>query len=146
MTFKNEKQLKDFLLKKCKTALAVTQEKAYQIIDMHVQRFYADYDPEMYQRTYQLMHSLVKSDIRSTGNGYEADVYFDLGSIGYDTGRKPSGEQVMDAAAYGGHGASGLKVVYGSGANTWVSPKDVLDLEAINILVQELRIAGIPIK
>ena len=145
MTFKNEKQLKEFLLKKCKVALAVTQEKAYKIIDMHVQRFYADYSPEDYQRTYQLMRSLVKSDIRSTGSGYEAEVYFDLDYI-YNTGSKPSGEQVMDAAATGGHGASGMRIIYSGGANTWVSPKDVLDLEAINILVQELRIAGIPIK
>lgn len=146
MTFKNEKQLKDFLLKKCKTALAVTQEKAYKIIDMHVQRFYADYSPEDYQRTYQLMRSLVKSNIRSTGSGYEAEVYFDLGSIEYNTGSHPSGEQVMSVAAIGGHGADGLRVVYFGGADAWHTPLAVLDLEAINILVQELRIAGIPIK
>ena len=145
MTFKNEKQLKEFLLKKCKTALAVTQEKAYQIIDMHVQNFYKDYTPEEYHRTRQLMRSLVKSNIRSTGSGYEAEVYFDL-NYAYSTGSEPSGEQVMDAAATGGHGASGMRVIYSGGANTWVSPKAVLDLEAINILVQELRIAGIPIK
>jgi hypothetical protein len=146
MTFKSEAQLKSFLLKKCKTALINAQEKVYKIIDLHVQRFYADYAPEMYERTYQLMHSLVKSDIRSTGNGYEVEVYFDLGSIGYSTGLQPSGEQVMGAAAYGGHGAAGLKVVYGGGANIWVTPKDILDAEAVSILAQELMAAGIPIK
>lgn len=146
MTFKNEKQLKNFLLKKCQVALAKTQEKVYKIIDLHIQKFYADYDPETYQRTYQLMHSLVKGNIHSTGSGYEAEVYFDLSSIGYDTGRQPSGEQVMGAAAYGGHGAAGLKVVYGGGADIWFTPKDILDAEAIGILVQELRAAGIPIK
>lgn len=148
MTFKNEKQLKDFLLKKCKTALAVTQEKAYKIIDMHVQRFYADYSPEDYQRTYQLMRSLVKSNIRSTGSGYEAEVYFDRGYLdhAYNTGSHPSGRDVMDVAAIGGHGANGLKVIYFGGADAWHTPLAVLDLEAINILVQELRIAGIPIK
>ena len=146
MTFKNEKQLKEFLLKKCKTALAVTQEKAYKIIDMHMQRFYADYDPERYQRTYQLMRSLVKSDIYPKGNGYEAKVYFDLDSISYNTGSEPSGRDVMDVAAIGGHGANGLKVIYFGGADAWYTPLQVLDLEAINILVQELRIAGIPIK
>lgn len=146
MVFKNEKQLKEFLFKKCQVALAKTQEKVYKIIDLHVQRFYADYDPEMYQRTYQLMHSLVKSNIHSTGNGYEAEVYFDLGSIGYDTGRQPSGEQVMGAAAFGGHGAAGLKIVYGGGADIWYTPKEILDIEAVKILAQELRAAGIPIR
>lgn len=146
MVFENEEQLKSFLLKKCKSALTKTQEKAYKIIDLHIQRFYADYDPVMYDRTYQLMHSLVKSDIRSTGSGYKAEVYFDLGSIGYDTGKRPSGEQVMSAAAYGGHGATRLRVVYGGGADIWNTPKEILDAEAIGILTQELIAAGIPIK
>lgn len=146
MVFKNEAQLKSFLLNKCQNALIKTQEKVYKIIDLHIQRFYADYDPSMYDRTYQLMHSLVKSNIIPTGNGYEAEVYFDLSSIGYETGRQPSGEQVMGAAAFGGHGASGLKVVYGNGADIWNTPLEILDAEAINILVQELIAAGIPIK
>lgn len=146
MVFKNEAQLKSFLLAKCQNALLKAQEKVYKIIDIYVQRFYADYDPVMYERTYQLLHSLVKSEIISTGNGYEARVYFDAGSIGYDTGRQPSGEQVISAASYGGHGATGLKVVYGDGADIWYTPKEILDSEAIKILVEELRAAGIPIK
>lgn len=146
MVFKNEKQLRDFLLKKCQIALESAQEKVYKIIDLHIQKFYADYDPVMYDRTYQLMHSLVKGDISPTANGYKAEVYFDLGSIGYNTGRQPSGEQVMGAAAYGGHGATGLKVVYGGGADIWYTPLEILDAKAIEILVQELRAAGIPIR
>lgn len=146
MVFKNEKQLKRFILSKCQSAIIKAQEKVYRIIDLHIRRFYDDYDPVMYERTYQLMNSLVKSNIRSTGDGYEAEVYFDLSSIGYDTGRQPSGEQVMGAAAYGGHGATELKVVYGGGADIWHTPKDILDMEAIGILVQELNAAGIPIK
>lgn len=145
MVFNNEKQLKDFLLKKCQIALKNAQEKAYKIIDLYMQRFYADYSPEMYERTYQFMRSLVKSDIRMNGNEIIAEVYFDLG-YKYDTGKKPSGEQVMRAAAYGGHGASGLKVVYGGGADVWFTPLEILDSKAIEILVQELKAAGIPIR
>ena len=146
MVFKNEAQLKNFLLGKCKSALIKAQEQVYNIIDIYIQRFYADYDPIMYERTYQLLRSLVKSDIRSTGNGYEAHVYFDFNSLNYLTGSSPSGKQVMDAAAYGGHGASGLKVVYGSGADIWFAPKEILDSEAIEILKNMLIAEGIPIK
>lgn len=146
MVFKNETELKNFLMAKCKSAMVKTQEKVYRIIDLHVQKFYGDYDPVMYDRTYQLMRSLVKSDIRFIGNGYEAEVYFDLGSIGYTTGAKPSGEQVVSAAAYGGHGASGLKIVYSGGANIWQDPKDILDVTAIEMLVQALISEGIPIR
>lgn len=146
MVFKSEKQLKDFILAKCKNALLKSQEKVYKIIDLYLQRFYADYDPVWYERTYQLLHSLVKSDIRSTGSGYEAYVYFDFNSLGYTTGSQPSGKQVMDAAAYGGHGAQGLKVVYAGGGDIWFTPKQILDVEAIEILKNMLIAEGIPIK
>lgn len=146
MTFKNEAQLKAFLLAKCKNALMKTQAKVYEIIDEFVAEYYADYDPVMYQRTYQLYHSLVKSEIVSTTNGYETQVYFDFNNLDYDTGAWPSGKQVMDAAAYGGHGAEGLRVVYGSGVNIWHTPKNILDAQAINILKNMLISEGIPIK
>ena len=145
MVFKNEAQLKSFLLGKCRNAITNAQEKVYRIIDLYLQRYYADYDPVWYDRTYQLLHSLVKSDIRKEGNKVVATVYFDLDYI-YNTGRNPSGEQVMNAAAYGGHGAQGLKVVYGSGEDTWYTPLEILDAEAINILRDMLIAEGIPIK
>lgn len=145
MVFKNESQLKSFLLGKCRNAITNAQEKVYRIIDLYLQRYYADYDPVWYDRTYQLLHSLVKSDIRKEGSKVVATVYFDLDYI-YNTGRNPSGEQVMNAAAYGGHGAQGLKVVYGSGEDTWYTPLEILDAEAINILRDMLIAEGIPIK
>lgn len=124
-----------------------SQEKIYQILDMFVKEFYADYDPVMYERTYQLYRSLVKTDVYLIGNGYEAEVYFDLSSLNYITGAKPSGEQVMSAAAYGGHGADGLRVVYGnSGADIWNNVIPVLSTEAIEILKEELIAQGVPIK
>lgn len=145
MVFKNEAQLKSFLLGKCRNAITNAQEKVYRIIDLYLQRYYADYDPVWYDRTYQLLHSLVKSDIRKEGSKVVATVYFDLDYI-YNTGRNPSGEQVMNVAAYGGHGAQGLKVVYGSGEDTWYTPLEILDAEAINILRDMLIAEGIPIK
>lgn len=145
MIFKNEAQLKSFLLKKCQNALIKAQEKVYKILDLYMQRFYADYDPVLYERTYQLMKSLVKSDIKINGNEIKAEVYFDLGYI-YESGANPSGESVMSQAAYGGHGASGLKVVYGGGEDVWFTPLEILDAEAIGILKNMLISEGIPIK
>lgn len=146
MVFKNEAELKAFLLKKCKNALVKSQEQVYQIIDRFVKEFYAEFSPEMYERTYQLYRSLVKSDIVSTGNGYEAQVYFDLSSLDYVTGSKPSGEQVMQAAEWGRHGAMGLAVADFKGTSIWHEPKAILDAEAINILKKMLISEGIPIK
>lgn len=146
MVFKNEKQLRDFLLKKCSNALLKSQEQVYQIIDRFVKEFYAEFSPEMYERTYQLYRSLVKSEIVSTGSGYEAQVYFDLSSLDYVTGSKPSGEQVMGAAEWGRHGAMGLAVADFKGTSVWQEPLAILNAEAINILKKMLISEGIPIK
>lgn len=147
MVFKNESQLKSFLLGKCRNAITNAQEKVYRIIDDFVKRFYADYDPVIYQRTNQLLHSLVKSNIRQDGSKFVATVYFDIGGLDYVTGKQPSGEQVMEAAAEGLHGASGLRVAPGNtGVNIWNNPLQILDAEAINILRDMLIAEGIPIK
>lgn len=145
MIFKSTKELESYLLPKCKNALMKSQEQVYQIIDRFVKEFYADYSPELYERTYQLYCSLVKSEIISTGSGYEAHVYFDPDSLDYVTGAKPSGEQVVSAAAHGGHGATGLRVVPRA-VGIWDDPMQILSTEAINILKKMLISEGIPIK
>ena len=146
MVFKNEQQLKSFLLAKCKNALIKSQEQVYQIIDRFVKEFYVEFTPELYERTYQLYRSLVKSDIVQDGNGYKAEVYFDLSSLDYVTGARPSGEQVMQAAEYGRHGAMGLAFANFKGTLIWYEPKEILNAEAINILVRMLKSEGIHIK
>ena len=145
MIFKNEKELENFLLAKCRDALFKAQEEVYNIIKKFLDQFYADYDPIMYQRTNQFLNSLVKSRVVPDGKGYSAEVYFDLDYI-YRTGSYPTGEQVMQAAKYGGHGAEGLRVMSGkSGVDVWNSPLQILDTEAIKILVDMLKAEGIPI-
>ena len=106
MVFNNEKQLEKFLLKKCRLALIKAQEKVFRIIKDFLRQYYMDYDPASYERTYQLLQSLVQSRIVSDGKGYRAEVYFDLDSLSY-AGGNPSGEQVMEAASQGLHGAIG---------------------------------------
>ena len=154
MKFKSEAELKKFLLPKCKSALIKSQEQVYQIIDRFIKEFYAEYTPEMYHRTYQLYRSLVKSDIVPNGKGYEARVYFDLSGLDYVSGERPSGEQVMEAAKQGWHGAVGdipnsdgmrYKYVVG-GTGIWNEPKEILNAEAINILKKMLISEGVPIK
>lgn len=154
MVFKNEKQLKDFLLAKCKNAVVQAENKIYAIIKRFLVEFYRDYEPSIYERTNQLLHSLVKSNIRQARNGYEAEVYFDLDGLSY-AGGNPSGEQVMEAASQGYHGAIGdmpyrdgkFMYVHGEfGVDVWDTPKQIMDAEAISILERMLRAEGIPIK
>ena len=164
MVFKNEKQLEAFLLKKCQSALLKAQDRVYGIIRKFLDQFYADYDPHEggkfgYDRTYQLLNSLVKQRIIPDGKGYKAEIYFDLDSLHYSKyawqkGKAPSGEQVFEAAKQGLHGAigdagGGYQFQYVSGAtgvNIWNDPIRELDAKAINILVDMLRAEGVPIK
>ena len=156
MTFKNEKELEKFLLKKCRLALLKSQDKVYSIIKNFLYKYYNDYDPEWYNRTYQLLQSLVQSRIISDGKGYKAEIYFDLDSLSY-AGGNPSGQQVMKAASQGFHGAMGKipNSKYGShfqyfegdtGVSVWDDPVQKLDAEAIEILKNMLISEGIPIK
>lgn len=149
MVFKNEEQLKAFLLSKFQVAITQTQNKIYAIIKKALVEFYQDYDPVLYERTNQLLHSLVKSDVRHVGNGYRAEVYFDLSSINYVTGNEPSGKQVMAAASQGLHGAIGNNLLYrpgNTGADVWNTPIQEIDARAIDMIVRELKAQGIPIK
>lgn len=155
MVFKNQKELESFLMKQSRQALLKAQEEVYKIIKRFLYQFYGEYRPDVYQRTFQLLESLVQTQIVSDGKGYKAEVYFDLSSLNYDTGWHPTGEQVMDAAKQGYHGAIGdipnsdkqFKYVdIGGGTRVWDDPKKVLDARAIDILVDMLRAEGIPVK
>ena len=153
MTFKNQKQLEHFLMQKSRQALLKAQDKIYSIIKQFVRQFYNEYDPVLYDRTYQLLESLVQSRIVSDGKGYKAEIYFDIDGLRYTTGAKPSGEQVMEAAKQGAHGAMGqangvdLKYIdSGAGTGVWDDPIMYLNAEAINILADMLRAEGIPVK
>ena len=145
MVFDSIKAIEKDIMKKSRLAIMKAQDEVYVIIKKFVYQYYSSYDPVMYERTYQLLASLVQTRIVSTGNGYTAEVYFDYDSLKYNTGAKPSGLQVMDAAAYGGHGAEGLRVIDGS-VGIWNDPKQVLDAQAMQILKKNLIEAGIPIK
>ena len=151
------------MLKKCQSALEKTQEKVYKILDKFLNDFYNDYDPSSYvdwdgtvklkrlyyQRTYQLLHSLVKSRVVASGNGYKAEVYFDYDSLGYLDGNQPSGLQVMEAAAQGLHGAIGAEFQYvngKTGVGIWNDPVKILDKKAIEMLKNMLIAEGVPIR
>ena len=145
MVFKNEKELEAFLMKKCQSAVAKAENKVYAIIKRFLVGFYQEYDPVVYERTNQFLHSLVKSGVKKSRNGYEAEVYFDLNYM-YETASKPYAEQVMQAAEWGRHGAMGLAVADFKGVSVWQEPLKILDASAIKMLKDMLIAEGIPIK
>ena len=159
MVFKNEKELKRFLLKKSRLALLKAQDKVFEVVKKWIGLYYKDYTPELYDRTAQLFGSLIESRIIQDGNGYKAEVYFDLDKLSYakfawQDGNAPTGEQVFEAATQGLHGAigdagGGYKFRYVSGnegISIWYDPIRELDATAIDTLKRMLISEGIPIK
>lgn len=160
MVFKNEKQLKEFLLAKCKNAIVQAEEKVHRIIDNCLKQFYSEFEPDEYIRTKQLLHSLVKSDVKSDGrNGYVAEVYFDVDGLSYkngfieiqstaETGRmgyaawdKDTILDVVMTGSYSGLPHGGYK----GGTAIWTESLKRLG-DIWSLLEQELKAQGIPIK
>ena len=149
MVFKNTEDLKNYILMRSQGAIVKAQEQIYAIINRFLKEYYAEFSPSLYERTYQLFQSLVKTDIVSTGNGWIAEVYFDLDALDYSIKRLHgvnvpnkgwSEEKTLGAAMHGSHGG------YTSGTAVWDESLNVLNAEAINILKRMLISEGIPIK
>ena len=139
MVFKNEKQLENFLLAKCKNAVISVETKVHQIIDSCLKQFYSEFDPDQYIRTEQLLHSLVKSGVKSTNNGFEAEVYFDASMLNYTTGSW-SGETVLNVAMKSDvpHGG------YVGGTAVWTASRELLG-DIFKLLEQALKEQGVPV-
>ena len=147
--FKSEKELEKFLLEKCRVAIAQTEEKIYKIIDGALKQYYSEFTPDEYIRTYKLLHSLVKSNVKRAGKGYEAEIYFDESQLKYQAGviETQSGtgyatwgaDEVLDTAMNGSHGG------YIDGTAIWGTGLSVIG-NIYTLIKKELIAQGITIK
>ena len=162
MKFKNETQLKNFLMQKCRAAVAGTEQKVHNIIDKCLRQFYEQFEPEEYIRTEQLLHSLVKSKVEPNGkNGYKARVYFDATLLNYDngyvaiqsteiTGRMGYAawdtDTILDVVMTGSY--SGLPHGgYANGTAIWSKSEAMIQTlgGVLEMLERELKMIGVPI-
>lgn len=158
MIFKNEAQLKSFLLAKCHNAIIQAEEKVYSVIDSFLQKFYS-WEPEEYIRTKQLLHSLVRTGVKQVGDGFIAEIYFDASRLSYEQGLTPL-KHTAEHGKYGWATWDGQKVLdvamtdnlphgrYAGADNNepiWTSSMNELG-NIWSLLEQELKAQGIPIK
>lgn len=154
-TFSSAEALKKEILKRSKVAVEIAEKKAHQIIHQFLRQYYGEFAPEEYIRIYKLLSSLVKTEVRSTGNGWEAEVYFDASRLNYENGVMPlqhtpehgmygwatwGAEEVLDTAMHGSHGG------YIGGTAIWDQSMAVLNSSMITILKNSLIKAGVPVK
>ena len=154
MTFKNEAQLKKFLIEKCIKAVGNTERKVYTEFSGNLNQFYSEFKPEEYIRTGALYNSLEATGAKSSGNSVSAEVYFNVPS--YNQGLMPlqhtpehgmygwatwSGETVLEVAMESGVPHGGYK----EGTAIWTeSMAEFGGKEGIrNLLKQELKKQGL---
>lgn len=76
-------EVEKYVMEQAKDALWWMQWEVYEIIQKFLNKYYSEFQPEFYERTYQLLQSLVRTDLKKYGNGYIAEVYFDLTQLDY---------------------------------------------------------------
>ena len=161
MDFTSAEQLKKYLLSHGEIAIKASQEKVFQIIERHLKQFYDEFDPSVYERTNQLLKSLVKSEIKQIGNEIVAEVYFDLDKLDYsikylngafykntfhrEPWDKDNDAWVLENAMIGTYPHGGYSYATGN-TRIWIESMAELTNKMYNILKKELTLAGIPIK
>lgn len=150
-TFNSVAELEAYVIKKMQPAVKEVQEKVERIAFNMLQTFYGEYEPVVAIRTYQVLNSLVKTNVIRTGNGWECEVYFDLGALNHpksyigkngkvvtsDWSEEEILSSVMTSGTHGG-AIGGIAV--------WNELMDIIDPSCIQWLKQELISAGIPIQ
>lgn len=83
-------------------ALSQTADYTKTIIDDFIQEWYSDYTPAFYERTYQFLDSVVRSEvIKQSGNRLTVSVYLDKSLLHHNTDE----EGILQAADNGLHGS-----------------------------------------
>lgn len=162
MTFNSMDELRNYILTQSQVAVEKARDKIAMVINHFLTQYYKEFEPDVYIRTYQLLCSLIKSDVKFTNNGWVAEVYFDLDALDYSKRivpprfsgvsenntfhrqgwTKANDEWVLETAMTGGKPHGG----YAAGTAIWTESMKVLSQDGIELLKQELIKAGIPVK
>ena len=168
MTFSSLDALERYILSRSEVAIKMAQEKVFRLIEDYILKYYTEFSPEVYERTYQLLCSLVKTAVVPSGNGWIAEVYFDSSTLDYHIkhlhgkpvaggfehpyvrgvitpdgtfqNSKGDAEKTLAAAAHGSHGG------YTSGTAIFDDPVKILNKESRSMLKKALIDAGIPVR
>lgn len=166
-TFTSIDAIRDYILERSKVVVQEARDRVHKVFEEFLLEYYSEFTPEVYERTYQLLSSCVKTEVVSTGNGWTAEVYFDEAALDYSTKSltkwpvdggfmnpfngdissdgvfpNPSGDagKTLNSAMHGSHGG------YASGTAIWDEAMIIFKSQLYNILKSLLRANGIPVR
>ena len=101
---KNMKELNKALQPVMKGMVDKMAERVEQTLNYFLQEYYDSYDPVYYRRSYDFLHSAIRTEAKVVGNKVVASVYIDTNSMNnyYDA----TGEQIARWANQGTHGGT----------------------------------------
>lgn len=147
---KNPNDLIRILDARISQALKMTQDKIYKTLQeslltyYHEDVFYGGSSvPVIYDRSYKLFNSIIKTDIVKSGNGFSCKVEVNRDYLSYSYPGGATGREVWEWANANTHGGT----VEGN-LEVWNDAIEALGGEQgiINLMKQNLRKCGVPTK
>ena len=100
-TFNNSKELITAIKSDTEQALNHTANLTKDLIEDFINQWYLDYSPLWYQRTYQLLNSITRTEVIKQSNKMSVSVYLDESLLHYSTDE----QGILTAANNGLHGS-----------------------------------------
>ena len=123
-----------------KKALERTADKLQsELMNTIYMDYYELYSPVEYERTYQFLNSVTRTNIYKNGTEYTISIYVDYDSLGYDF---ISGYGVVKLASEGFHGSEKIRTPKKFFEEF---KKDYSPEKIKNMLLQELKVFGLNI-
>lgn len=168
MAITNMSQLQNALMKKCYELVNEEKRYALKIFEKYIDKFYEEYDPGWYKRTYQLFSSLASTKITKTANGYKTEIYFKVSRLKYFETKAVYNErgdverydfvrwntpqenrEIFEYAAYGqyyGYNPHGDWYVSDADTTIWKDPVTDIQIQMRPQLKRYLQSKGIKVK
>lgn len=141
---KSMSDLTKILESRIQQALKMTQQEIFEVIQQHIVDYYHEFTPHMYQRTWEFLNSLIKTDIIKTNGTISCTVGIDSNYLTYRYNGGATGLEVATYANQHSHGG-----VYDDDfGQFWDDAMAELGLEpGIKYLMKKnLRKCGVPVK
>ncbi len=143
-TIKSMSDLTKVIESRIQQALKMTQQEIFEVVQQHITDYYHEYSPRMYQRTWEFLNSLIKTEIVKSSNGISCSVEIDKDYLSY---RYQGGATGLDVVTYANQHSHG-GVYDDDFGQFWDDAMAELGLEpGIKYLMKSnLKKCGVPVK
>ncbi len=104
VTIKNLNDFTKIIEARVSKALEMTQKEIFDVVQEHIKNYYHEMVPILYDRTWHLLNSLIKTEVVKTGNTFACSVEIDRDYLNYKYSGGASGLEVMEYADNHSHG------------------------------------------